>query len=72
MLELSTNIGILIIFLWHSQVFRKNKDAAKFIRFEFMGRNYAGINSKPITPPSDLKNVISFFEQKASMKHGNG
>ena len=41
----------------------KNKDAAKFIRFEFMGRNYAGINSKPITPPSDLKNVISFHEQ---------
>ena len=24
----------------------KNKDAAKFIKFEFMGRNYAGINSK--------------------------
>ena len=42
----------------------KNKDAAKFIRFEFMGRNYAGINSKPITPPSDLKNVISFLQQK--------
>ena len=42
----------------------KNKDAAKFIRFEFMGRNYAGTNSKPITPPSDLRNVISFVEQK--------
>ena len=42
----------------------KNKDEAKFIRFEFMGRNYAGINSRPIMPPKDLKNVVSFHEQK--------
>ena len=41
-----------------------NKDEAKFIRFEFMGRNYAGINSRPIMPPKDLKNVVSFHEQK--------
>ena len=40
------------------------KDEAKFIRFEFMGRNYAGINSRPIMPPKDLKNVVSFHEQK--------
>ena len=42
----------------------KNKDEAKYIRFEFMGRNYAGINSRPIVPPKDLKNVVSFHEQK--------
>ena len=29
-----------------------------------MGRNYAGINSRPIMPPNDLKNVVSFHEQK--------
>ena len=43
---------------------KKNKDAAKLIRFEFMGRNYAGKNSKPIIPPNDLKNIVSFIEQK--------
>ena len=42
----------------------KNKDEAKYIRFEFMGRNYAGINSRPIRPPRDLKNVVFFHEQK--------
>ncbi len=42
----------------------KNKNAAKLIKFEFMGRNYAGKNSKPIIPPSDLKNVIFFLQQK--------
>jgi len=30
-----------------------------------MGRNYAGINSRPIIPPNDLKNIISFVEQKS-------
>ena len=29
-----------------------------------MGRNYAGKNSKPIIPPNDLKNIVSFIEQK--------
>ena len=42
----------------------KNKDDANFIKFEFMGRNYGGINSRPIMPPKDLKNVVSFHEQK--------
>jgi len=42
----------------------KNKDASEFIRFEFMGRNYAGINSRPITPPHDLKDIVFFFDQK--------
>ena len=44
---------------------KKNKDAAKVIKFEFMGRNYAGKNSKPIIPPNDLKNIVSFLEQKS-------
>ena len=30
-----------------------------------MGRNYAGKNSKPIIPPNDLKNIVSFLEQKS-------
>ncbi len=42
----------------------KNKDATKLIRFEFMGRNYAGLNSKPIIPPNDLKDTVSFLEKK--------
>ena len=42
----------------------KNKDEAKYIRFEFMGRNYAGINSRPTMPPNDLKHAVSFHEQK--------
>ena len=41
----------------------KNKNATKSIRFEFMGRNYAGIDSKPIKPPHDLKDIVFFFQQ---------
>ena len=29
-----------------------------------MGRNYAGIKADPLKTPSDLKNIVSFIEQK--------
>ena len=43
---------------------KKNKTACKFLRFEFMGRNYAGSKSNPLNPPGDLKKIVSFIEQK--------
>ena len=54
-----------ILFDGIRKFFEKNKDAAKLIKFEFMGRNYAGKNSKPIIPPNDLKNIVSFIDQKS-------
>lgn len=53
-----------ILFNGIRKFLEKNKNATEFIRFEFMGRNYAGPNSKPIKPPHDLKNIVFFFEQK--------
>ena len=42
----------------------KNKTAYKFLRFEFLGRNYAGSKGKPLKPPHDLGKIVSFIEQK--------
>ena len=46
------------------QFLEKNKGAANRIRFEFLGRNYAGPNSEPIKPPNDLRQIIRFYDQK--------
>ena len=46
------------------QFLEKNKGAANRIRFEFLGRNYAGPNSEAIKPPHDLKQIIRFHDQK--------
>ena len=43
---------------------KKNKGATNRIRFEFLGRNYAGPNSEAIKPPHDLKQIIRFHDQK--------
>ena len=43
---------------------KKNKTAHKFLRFEFMGRNYAGSKANPLNPPRDLEKIVSFIEQK--------
>ncbi len=61
---LNKNRNPNILFEGIRKFFEKNKDATKLIKFEFMGRNYAGINSKPIIPPHGLKESVSFFEQK--------
>ena len=43
---------------------KKNKAAHRFLKFEFLGRNYAGLNAKPLDPPHDLRKIVSFIEQK--------
>ena len=60
---LNKNRNPNILFDGIRKFLEKNKDATKSIRFEFMGRNYAGIDSKPIKPPHDLKDIVFFFEQ---------
>jgi len=53
-----------ILFDGIRQFLEKNKGVANRIRFEFLGRNYAGPNSEPIKPPNDLKQIIRFYDQK--------
>mgnify|MGYP001476729092 FL=1 len=60
---LNKNRNPNILFDGIRKFLEKNKDATNSIRFEFMGRNYAGIDSKPIKPPHDLKDIVFFFDQ---------
>ena len=53
-----------ILFKGIRKFLEKDKDAANVIKFEFMGRNYAGPNSEAIKPPHDLKQIIHFYDQK--------
>ena len=53
-----------ILFDGIRQFLKKNKGATNRIRFEFLGRNYAGPNSEAIKPPHDLKQIIRFHDQK--------
>ena len=60
---LNKNRNPNILFDGIRKFLERNKNATKSIRFEFMGRNYAGIDSKPIKPPHDLKDIVFFFQQ---------
>ena len=43
---------------------KNNPKATEYLKFEFLGRNYAGPDSSPMKVPIDLKNIVSFINQK--------
>ena len=41
-----------------------NKNAYKYIKFEFMGRNHAGLDANALEPPIDLQNIVNFYREQ--------
>ena len=53
-----------ILFEGIRKFLKRNPSAREYLKFEFLGRNYAGPGSSPMKVPIDLKNIVSFIDQK--------